>query len=301
MKRLFTYGCSFTGYVWPTWADILGRDYEVFENYGRTGAGNQYIFNALVETHLRRQLTDKDTVAIMWTNVSREDRYVDREWITPGNIYSQDRYPAEFVKDFADTRGFYIRDLAIMYATESILKSIGCKYYFFSMVDISNSLQYDHQDDSDDIDDILPYYGDLLTTIKPSVHRTVFGYDWWSRPRVRYPWADQHDLSTVEKNYKSVAGPDWPSFKQYLNKDFTKIDPIIVAEVTDTKWQWEQKIARVTGEDPHPTPLEHLEYLDAVAPDLKISDETRLWTFDIEQQVRAGDTLSWSPMQIKRW
>jgi hypothetical protein len=71
---LFTFGCSFTEYIWPTWADILGREFEYYENWGKAGGGNQYIFNSLIECHLRNQLTKDDTVIIRWTSPDREDR-----------------------------------------------------------------------------------------------------------------------------------------------------------------------------------------------------------------------------------
>jgi len=36
MKRLFTFGCSFTHFDWPTWANLLGLDneYDLCENWG---------------------------------------------------------------------------------------------------------------------------------------------------------------------------------------------------------------------------------------------------------------------------
>ena len=45
-KRAFVFGCSFTQYYWPTWADILGREFNKFENWGQCGGGNQFIFNS---------------------------------------------------------------------------------------------------------------------------------------------------------------------------------------------------------------------------------------------------------------
>ena len=46
-KRIFTFGCSFTNYLWSTWANILGYEFREaeFYNFGKSGAGNQYIFN----------------------------------------------------------------------------------------------------------------------------------------------------------------------------------------------------------------------------------------------------------------
>ena len=45
--RLFTFGCSMTKYYYPTWADILGKHWEYFENWAEPGGGNQFIFNSL--------------------------------------------------------------------------------------------------------------------------------------------------------------------------------------------------------------------------------------------------------------
>ena len=46
-KRLFVFGCSFTQYRWPTWADIIAKDNPHLEyfNTANSGAGNLYIFN----------------------------------------------------------------------------------------------------------------------------------------------------------------------------------------------------------------------------------------------------------------
>ena len=61
MSRLFTFGCSFTSYHWPTWADILGREYDYFENWGRSGGSNQFIFNSLIEAkRLNNALTQQE-------------------------------------------------------------------------------------------------------------------------------------------------------------------------------------------------------------------------------------------------
>jgi hypothetical protein len=40
-KRFFAFGRSFTDYLWPTWADIIGREIPYYENWGHGAAGNQ--------------------------------------------------------------------------------------------------------------------------------------------------------------------------------------------------------------------------------------------------------------------
>lgn len=184
MKRLFTFGCSFTQYAWPTWADILGREYDFYENWGKTGAGNVYIATSVVEASIKHKFTKNDTVMIMWTNMMREDRYLDKRntWVTPGNIYTQNTYSEDFVKHFVTIRGCYFRDLTQMYLTSKLLDSIGCKYEFMSMVDITNPDQYQNLDASDKIGDLLEFYKDTVDKVKPSVHKVLFNYDWQSRP-----------------------------------------------------------------------------------------------------------------------
>ena len=82
-NRLFTFGCSFTEYRWPTWANILGQNFDQFENWGQPGGGNTFILNSLMECINRNIIQANDTVIIMWTSIGREDRWVKgRGWVT---------------------------------------------------------------------------------------------------------------------------------------------------------------------------------------------------------------------------
>jgi len=174
--RLFTFGCSFTRYHWATWADIMAQEYDFYENWGNTGGGNQFIFNSLIECHQRHHFTSSDTVVIMWTNISREDRYVRRSWLLPGNIYSQNTYSPEFVKQFADTRGYLIRDLATITAAKDLLDLWQVNYEFLSMVPVDAADQY--SPNRAIAPDVLELYSGTLQKIKPSIYETVFDFDW---------------------------------------------------------------------------------------------------------------------------
>ena len=100
MKRLFTFGCSFTNYRWPTWADIVSQDYDYYENWGQRGGGNKYIYFSLIECHQRNNITADDTVMIMWSSQAREDKFLDNKWYTPGAI-----------PEIADTTGLHFMAL----------------------------------------------------------------------------------------------------------------------------------------------------------------------------------------------
>jgi hypothetical protein len=40
-KRAFLFGCSYTEYKWPTWANILKKDLDIpVYNWGLSGLGN---------------------------------------------------------------------------------------------------------------------------------------------------------------------------------------------------------------------------------------------------------------------
>ncbi|CAB4138099.1 hypothetical protein UFOVP328_292 [uncultured Caudovirales phage] len=190
--RLFTIGCSFTQYWrWPTWADALGRQANFYENWGLCGAGNSYILYSLMECHQRYQLTEKDTVMIMWTNTSREDRYLKNRWQEGGNVYwsAGSTLPRDYVKNFTCERGYLIRDLANIAAAKHFLQSVGCRWEFMSMVPLdntneSNGLGSNPDDSATNDNDVRDLYRDVLNSIHPSVYKTLFNYDWKSRPGI---------------------------------------------------------------------------------------------------------------------
>ena len=99
-KRFFAFGCSFTHYPWPTWADIIGQNIPHYENWGMGGAGNQFIFNSIIECNRRNKFNEDDLVIVMWTSCSREDRYVDNGWLVAATENRETLYGKEWVKKF---------------------------------------------------------------------------------------------------------------------------------------------------------------------------------------------------------
>ena len=282
MKRLFTFGCSFTQYEWPTWADILGQEFDFYENWGRSGGGNHFIFNSLNECIIRNKLGKNDTVVIMWTNIYREDRYAKNQWITPGSIYSQ---PQEFldkffVKKHSDDRGYLIRDLAFIHASKKILDQISAKYIFLSMVPISNIDQYSPVK-ATNVADVLYLYKETIDFIRPSIYETIFNCDWTSKPFSSNELFDNGILDDHVKNmYNTHRGTDWPLYEDYVLKRSSTI-PISILNDIDRKMN-----KLYTRFDLHPTPIEHLAYLDLVLSEIPISENTRNWTKEIDKNVR---------------
>lgn len=204
-KRFFAYGCSFTHYAWPTWADLLGRQYTEYFNYGQAGAGNQFIFNALMESDEHHKIAKNDLVIVQWSCSSREDRYTRGKWICPGGIANY--YTDEEFKKFFDFRGFLIRDLATIKATKSFLDNIGCEYYFISMVPLTSNNEYEKTFNSEtkDVDD---FYKNTLSYIKPSYLEILGDYS-HRRPKVLHGITidDSHPLPSEHYAYLKQVLP----------------------------------------------------------------------------------------------
>ena len=163
-KRFYAFGDSYTKYYWPTYADIIGHNMQgLYQNWGLKGAGNHYIFNSIVECNQRDKFTSDDLVIVMWTGVTREDRYVDNHWSTAATEYRTIAYGEYWMRKYGtEIRGNLIRDLAYIKSTQILLNSVGCDYTFCNSIDII-------RDDRD----VTELYSDVLDIIKPSLYNEI--------------------------------------------------------------------------------------------------------------------------------
>lgn len=101
-RRLFTFGCSFTEHVWPTWADIIASDLGIeYQQWGRSSSGNVGIFHAMLECDLTQKFTDKDLILVNWSSWHREDRVNSAgDWYSGGNIFNNPFYNKKFIKNY---------------------------------------------------------------------------------------------------------------------------------------------------------------------------------------------------------
>lgn len=218
MSRLLAFGCSFTNYHWSTWADILAPEFDSFENWAAAGAGNHFIFNSVMEADQRQQFGPGDTVIVCWSNIMREDRYVDsRGWITLGNIGTSNIYTKEFIAEMVSERGCLIRDLAMIKAVKVLLEARGVTWKFLSMAPI---LQVDVYDDK----------------------------------KLNFP--DIHEL------YQDVIAPFFPSYQDVLGPNYWNHNEHLRPKYADGHTDY------------HPTPLEHLQYIQTVLPEYRVRQDT---------------------------
>jgi hypothetical protein len=244
-KRFFAFGCSFTNYIWPTWADIIGREIPYYENWGKGGAGNQFIFNSIIECDLRHSFNKDDLVIIMWTSCSREDRYVDDNWLFAATENREQVYGKEWMKKFANQgKGLMIRDFASIYAIQKFLNNTNCDWLNLNSLPL---IRFDIDRAEQDI-----------------LKKKISLYELEAR------WLDQQKMLTKGNSFRD----------EYLdNKDvidlyqdlFLLIKLPLFEKILDNK-------SRPNFNDQHPTPLEALNYLNEVLPNnLNVQDFVNKW------------------------
>jgi len=182
-KRFFAFGCSFTSYMWPTWADFvaleLGPEVQYY-NFARSGAGNQYISNMIAQADAKFNFDKNDLVMVCWTNVCREDRmFVNDqntpEWAVPGNLTTQHVYDKEWLDRFASCRDwFFIRDFASIHLTTGLLNKTNS--HQLSMVDIHKTWDQYMSADNPDAEDNLGSLAFPASTQKilPSIYKILW-------------------------------------------------------------------------------------------------------------------------------
>jgi hypothetical protein len=179
VRRVFTFGCSFTGYAWMCWPEAIAYDLNIpLYNYGRSGAGNQYIFNMLMQANNYYKFDENDLVIVSWTNVYRDDKFIKNNWVTLGNIYANDHFfTPEYINKYCDPEGFLIRDAALISAVDKTLDQSKCQYHFLSMNDFTDyynqfsSDKFNHKDLSLKVKDL---YKDSLEKILPSFYKVLW-------------------------------------------------------------------------------------------------------------------------------
>ena len=100
MRRVFCWGCSYTSYLWPTWADWLAVDnpsVKVF-NMGKPGIGNQSI-HIMKSAHKKFYGEKEDDLHLcLWTSFDRMDHYaLDHGWFPASGSLVQYEFLPEII------------------------------------------------------------------------------------------------------------------------------------------------------------------------------------------------------------
>lgn len=247
--RLFVFGCSYTFFMWPTWADLLSVEYDYYENWAWVGIGNRAIAERVAEAHAKHNFTKDDTVIVQWSTTLRHDWHnehaVNSEsgWQTNGNVFSPKNikfYDESWYRKFFSERSWVMHTLNHVLLIQGLLDSIGCTWRMTSIGDIRNL--------GTDLD------RDLWNYERVSVNPTELSNDYvlWNR----YP------------EFKSYGKTIW---EDRIN---CWIEPIMphASKHDDLYWWFQAKQDKQAWKEGHPSPLQHQKWLnELLRPSLGLS------------------------------
>lgn len=287
MRRLFTFGCSYTSYSWPTWADLAGIDFEFSRNWGLSGIGNRAIAERVAEANARYQFTEEDVVIVQWSSHLRNDFWhmhslKERHmgWKTAGSVFNyinQKLYDKKWIDTFFFEPAYLMHTLNHISLTQGLLKSTGCKWFMTSIGDIRNM-----GSDLRDNDGI----GETTDFLNP--------YD---KTLDKVAWRKIPELQLYEKPIWTDHADHWLTPMELVAKQ----TPELTLGFVDTKNKGKMFL------DTHPSTRQHLMWVEQELKDrLQLSNETVTIAHQVADAVDAThakfkfDKLTFELMMSKR-
>jgi len=210
VTRLFTFGCSYTHFCWPTWADFLGLKFDEYQNWAQSGGGNSFIIERLIEANATHKFTADDTVIVQWTTHQRHD-YFKEGWWAGGNIFTSPFYDEEYINKYFDIKGSVIHTLNYISAAQHLLDNTAATWFMTSMIDLTIPLpefclgvseQYKKDKELDKINS-KPIF-DTWPELK--IYENVLQRHWIT-PTLT-DWCDSTGFKPGGISYASMGGPD---------------------------------------------------------------------------------------------
>lgn len=265
-RRLFAFGCSFTSYAWPTWADLLGSDFDHFENWGLAGVGNRAIAERVAECHVRNKFNKDDVVIVQWSSHLRNDWWHQyslperkAHWKTAGSIFNylnEPLYDKKWLKTFFFEPAYVMHSLNHLVMTQNLLEASGCTWFMTGMGDLRN-MGNDLADNGWGGEDILLSDQDKVTE--------------------KVAWAKIPELKIYEK-------PIWIDKKDHWLTPlsvFAKKYPELIFDFVDTEQP------SVTFKDTHPTTEHYALWIQQeLQTKLSLDDSSISKYFDIANAVK---------------
>lgn len=123
-KRLFTFGCSFTQYNWPTWANIIAVDTGIpHYNFAMPGVGNLAIMLRMIQADAVMEFTDDDLVMVGWSTQDREDRIINGMFINGGSVFNNRYFSTRWLKRYYNPEHYELVTKSAQIAVEKMFPS----------------------------------------------------------------------------------------------------------------------------------------------------------------------------------
>ena len=262
--RFFVIGCSFTEWLWPTWANIIAEEHPhlEFNSFARAGQGNLYISTILNQLTHKHSLCETDLVGIMWSTFHRLDYYTS-SYYTLKHIVSNreshviknsqhnwemhsDTIHAQLDNGNIDVgycdRGFLIRDLALIDNTTTILEH--APYTAFQMYSVEPEQQNNYDLTLENLDrdnsDVIDTYSHLNSKMVSKT--TLFNEmgNTFTNPTVTWTPAWEPENSP---NLETDFHPSSSIYCQFLQNNGYNVTQstiekckLIDAKIQQTKW-----------------------------------------------------------------
>jgi hypothetical protein len=269
-KRLFVFGCSYSAYIWPTWADFIGIGFDEKWNYAQPGIGNRAIFERLMQAISKHDINANDTVIVQWTHHTRHDWHLTRDildrgigWQTNGSIFMGRNikfFTRDWLQRFFDEESYIMHSLNFMLGAKLALDKIGCRTKYVNLLDFELFNSEDSQWER--YDGIVTNLGGKVIATKTTKIVTI--------------WEKFPKLAHYKSMYDSI---DWlPNMKTWMS-----------ANGEDRHYKLVRSVLIGPATDPHPTAPNHLAYAKAM---FDLSEETintaNEWVKIIEQELKGG-------------
>ena len=260
MDRLYTFGCSYTSWNWPTWADIMSLEANYYENWGHAGLGNRAIAERVAECNIKNKFNHKDQVVVQWTSHLRHDwlNFKHKEpWQTKGSMFSyqnEELYDKKWIDTFYDEKAYFLHTLHAIELTKGLLESTGCEFYFTSISNL-NTLGTDipHQSGhgenlrntpelANGIEEFgLKEYSDVL---KGDHWLCPIGIHAWNRPDLQWWFENEQGNKWVELHPSPNQHLDWV---HNHNQNVTKEQENLIDTTNSAKTNdYKETIANIT-------------------------------------------------------
>lgn len=179
--RSITFGCSFTQYLWPTYASILNA-----RNMGWSGSGNERIFYFVMQQFKRDKFKNFDFVVVQWTSHNRFDYLTPKGWTIPDgpimlSTHKENQDIWKKIKTWYH-EGYEIeKTINYILSVKNLFEANNIPYVFLTMNDIPT------------LDKSLIFEDDLLSKYRGN-------YFFNSASWTNQPFTDQHP--TIESHIK---------------------------------------------------------------------------------------------------
>jgi hypothetical protein len=228
------------------WSDIFGLEFDHFENWGVSGAGNICIANRVTECLVKNNITPDDIIVVQWSSHIRNDYHTfeyltdgpDKEagWKTKGSIFNYlnvKKYNKKWLDTFFDESSYAMLSLNAMYSTQLSLENTGCKWAMTSIGDFSKlgtDFTVDHASYAETPNHPVDLWEDksLLLPYKDKIWNAKFN---WVEPIGPFAWNRMDEMYWWENSEDSTDKELWcdphPSLNLSIDWLYNKLKPAL--------------------------------------------------------------------------